>query len=118
MISLQLYIEGQQVELHDNESVVLKQSIKDVQDLEKVFTDYTRTFNVPASTVNNKIFKHFYNFNIKGFDARSKKPATLELNYTPFKIGNIKLEGVQMQDNKPVNYRLTFFGNMTSLKVW
>ena len=51
MISLQLYIEGQQVELHDNESVVLKQSIKDVQDLEKVFTDYTRTFNVPASTV-------------------------------------------------------------------
>ena len=116
MISLQLYIEGQQVELHDNESVVLKQSIKDVQDLEKVFTDYTRTFNVPASTVNNKIFKHFYNFNIKGFDARSKKPATLELNYTPFKIGNIKLEGVQMQDNKPVNYRLTFFGNMTSLK--
>ena len=116
MISLQLYIEGQQVELHDNESVVLKQSIKDVQDLEKVFTDYTRTFNVPASTVNNKIFKHFYNFNIKGFDARSKKPATLELNYTPFKIGNIKLEGVQMQDNKPVNYRLTFFGNMSSLK--
>ena len=116
MISLQLYIEGQQVELHDNESVVLKQSIKDVQDLEKVFTDYTRTFNVPASTVNNKIFKHFYNFNIKGFDARSKKPSTLELNYTPFKIGNIKLEGVQMQDNKPVNYRITFFGNMSSLK--
>jgi len=116
MISLQLYIEGQQVELHDNESVVLKQSIKDVQDLEKVFTDYTRTFNVPASTVNNKIFKHFYNFNVKGFDARSKKPSTLELNYTPFKIGNIKLEGVQMQDNKPVNYRITFFGNMSSLK--
>jgi len=116
MISLQLYIEGQQVELHDNESVVLKQSIKDVQDLDKVFTDYTRTFNVPASTVNNKIFKHFYNFNIKGFDARSKKPSTLELNYTPFKIGNIKLEGVQMQDNKPVNYRITFFGNMSSLK--
>ena len=116
MISLQLYIDGQQVELHDNESVVLKQSIKDVQDLEKVFTDYTRTFNVPASTVNNKIFKHFYNFNIKGFDARSKKPSTLELNYTPFKVGNIKLEGVQMQDNKPVNYRLTFFGNMSSLK--
>ena len=116
MIQLQLYIEGQQVELHDNESVVLKQSLKDVQDLEKVFTDYTRTFNVPASRVNNKLFKHFYNFNIQGFDARSKKPATLELNYAPFKVGNIKLEGVQMKDNKPVNYRITFFGNMSSLK--
>ena len=116
MIQLQLYIEGQQVELHDNESVVLKQTLKDVQDLEKVFTDYTRTFNVPASRVNNKLFKHFYNFNIQGFDARSKKAATLELNYAPFKVGNIKLEGVQMKDNIPVNYRITFFGNMTSLK--
>ena len=116
MISLQLYIEGQEVELHDNESVILKQSLKDVQDIEKVFTDYTRTFNVPASRINNKLFKHFYNFNIQGFDARSKKPATLELNYAPFKVGNIKLEGVQMQNNKPVNYRITFFGNMSSLK--
>ena len=116
MISLQLYIEGQQVELHDNESVILKQTLKDVQDLEKVFTDYTRTFNVPASRVNNKLFKHAYNFNIQGFDARSKKPATLQLNYAPFKVGNIKLEGVQMKDNVPINYRITFFGNMTSLK--
>lgn len=116
MIQLQLYIEGQQVELHDNESVVLKQTLKDVQDIQKVFTDYTRTFNVPASRVNNKLFKHFYNFNIQGFDARSKKPATLELNYAPFKVGNIKLESVQMKDNLPVNYRITFFGNMTSLK--
>tara|TARA_R110000803_G_scaffold183399_1_gene245740 strand:+ start:1536 stop:3677 length:2142 start_codon:yes stop_codon:yes gene_type:complete len=116
MISLQLYIEGHQVELHENESVVLKQTLKDVQDLEKVFTDYTRTFNVPASRVNNILFKHAYNFNIQGFDARSKKPATLHLNYAPFKVGNIKLEGVQMKDNVPINYRITFFGNMTSLK--
>jgi hypothetical protein len=116
MISLQLYIEGEQVELHDNESVILKQSLKDVQDIQKIFTDYSRTFNVPASRVNNKLFKHFYNFNIQGFDARSKKPATLELNYAPFKVGNIKLEGVQMQNNKPVNYRVTFFGNTSSLK--
>lgn len=116
MIALQLYIEGQEVELHDNESVVLKQSIQDVKSLDKVFTDFTRTFNVPASTVNNKLFKHFYNFNIKGFDARHKQDATLTINYKPFKTGKIKLEGVQMQDNRPVNYRVTFYGSLVSLK--
>ena len=63
MTELQLYIEGQEVELHDNESVVLKQALQDVRGLDKVYTDFTRTFNVPASTVNNKLFKHFYNFN-------------------------------------------------------
>ena len=116
MTELQLYIEGQEVELHDNESVVLKQALQDVRSLDKVFTDFTRTFNVPASTVNNKLFKHFYNFNIIGFDARHKQEATLNLNYKPFKKGKIKLEGVQMKDNQPVNYRLTFYGSLVSLK--
>ena len=116
MTELQLYIEGQEVELHDNESVVLKQALQDVRSLDKVFTDFTRTFNVPASKVNNKIFKHFYNFNIVGFDARHKQDAELNLNYKPFKKGKIKLEGVQMKDNQPLNYRLTFYGSLVSLK--
>lgn len=116
MISLQLYIEGEQVELHDNESVVLNQSIQDVRDISKVFTDFTRTFNVPASKTNNKIFKHFYNYNITGFDARNKKDAVLYLNYKTFRSGKIKLEGVQLQNNKPTNYRLTFYGNTIELK--
>jgi hypothetical protein len=116
MIALQLYIEGEQVELHDDESVVLNQSIQDVRDIKKVFTDFTRTFNVPASKTNNKIFKHYYNFDISGFDARNKKNASLYLNYKTFKTGKIKLEGVQLKNNKPVNYRLTFYGNTIELK--
>jgi len=116
MIALQLYIEGQEVELHDNESVVLNQSIQDVRDISKVFTDFTRTFNVPASKRNNKIFKHFYNFNITGFDARNKKNANLYLNYKTFRSGKIKLEGVQLKNNKPTNYRVTFYGNTIELK--
>ena len=114
--SLQLYIEDQQVELHDDESVNLTQSIQNVRDIKKIFSDFTQTFNVPASKVNNKIFKHFHNFNIDGFDARTKKDAVLNLNYKPFKKGKVKFEGVQMNNNKPVNYRLTFFGDTITMK--
>lgn len=114
-LQLQLYIEGQPVELHDNESVVLRQSIQDVRDIKKIFTDFTKTFNVPASKNNNKIFKHFYNSSIEGFDARNKKTAQLHLNYNFFKNGKIRLEGVQMANNKPVNYRITFFGETINL---
>lgn len=116
MIQLQLYIEGEQVELHDNESVTLTQSLQDVLDLQKIFTDFSRTFNVPASKVNNKIFKHFYDPSIQGFDARTKKKSELYLNYKPFKIGRIKLESVQMKNNSPINYRITFFGKTIELK--
>ena len=73
MIQLQLYVEGQEVELFQDESITLNQSIQDVRDISKIFTEFTQTFSIPASFVNNKIFKHFYNHEIlNGFDARKK----------------------------------------------
>ena len=56
---IQLYIEWQRVELFKDESVVLTQSIQNVRDIQKVFTDYSKTFTIPATKENNKIFKHY-----------------------------------------------------------
>ena len=117
MQSIQLYIEGQRVDMFKDESVSITQSIQNVKDIAKVFTEFTKTFTLPASKTNNKIFKHYYNFDITGgFDARTKKDATLELNHLPFKKGKIKLEGVDLQNRKPKSYRITFFGNTVTLK--
>lgn len=115
MLQIQLYVDGQEVELYKDESVTLTQSIQDILDIEKVFTDYSKTFNVPASKSNNKLFKHFYNYHIDGFDARNKKAAQLHLNYKEFKKGFIKLEGAQLKNNEPQSYKLTFFGNTVTL---
>tara|TARA_B110000879_G_scaffold45398_1_gene64114 strand:+ start:12989 stop:16279 length:3291 start_codon:yes stop_codon:yes gene_type:complete len=125
MIALQLYVEGQQVEMFDDETVTLSQSIQDVKAIDKIFTEFTQTFSIPASKVNNKIFKHFYNSdivdnddnpNVNSFDGRKKIDAELYLNYKPFKKGKIKLEGSTLKLNKPNTYRLTFFGNTVNLK--
>lgn len=126
MLQLQLFIEGKEVELYKDESISLTQSIQDIKDISKVFTDFTKTFNVPASKNNNKIFKHFYDFNIRSyntntnqfehFDARKKKEAKIFLNHKPFKGGKIKFEGVQLKNNEPHTYKITFFGNTVNLK--
>ena len=82
-----------------------------------MFTTFSREFTVPASKANNKIFKHYYNYDVVGgFDARSRVDATIELNFLPFRKGKIKLNGVDMRDNKPYAYRLTFFGSVVELK--
>jgi len=113
----QLYIEGQRVDMFNDIGVTITDTIKDVRDVNKVFTEYSQTFSLPASKTNNKIFKHYYNNDIlDGFDARIRVPAELELNSIPFKTGYIKLEGVDLRDNKPHTYRITFFGNTISLK--
>ena len=117
MRKLQLYIKGQRVDLFKDESVSLTQTIKNVKDLKKVFTEFTQTFSVPASSVNNKIFEHYYNFNISGgFDARKKQTARIELNDLPFKDGKIALQGVELKNNLAHTYKITFFGNTVDLK--
>lgn len=117
MQNIQLYIEGNRMDMFKDESVSLTQTIQNVKDIAKVFTNFTKTFSLPASKDNNKVFEHYYNFNITdGFDARVKKSATIELNYFPFEKGKIKLEGVDMRDNKPYAYRVTFFGDTVDLK--
>jgi len=117
MQKVEVYIEGQRAEMFNDVGVTITDTIKDVRDVNKVFTEYSQTFSLPASKTNNKIFKHYYNNDIVGgFDARIRVPAKLELNSIPFKTGYIKLEGVDLRGNKAHTYRITFFGNTISLK--
>ena len=117
MQTIELYIEGQRVDMFKDESVSLTQSIQNIKDISKVFTDFSKTFTLPASKTNNKIFKHYYNFDIEnGFDARTKKDAIIELNHLPFRNGKIKLEGVDLKNNVAHTYKITFFGSTIVLK--
>jgi hypothetical protein len=114
---IQLYVEGQRLDLFEDESLQITSSIQDVRDISKVFTDYSQFFSVKASRNNNLIFKHFHDNNItNGFDARKKVDAVIEVNHQTFRKGKIRLDGVQMKNNRAYAYKLTFFGNTVSLK--
>ncbi len=117
MQKLQLYISGTRVDLFKDESVSMTQSIQNVKDLSKIFTEFTQSFTIPASKTNNILFKHYYNFDITGgFDARNKVAGEIQLNDIPFKTGYVKLEGVEMKKNKAYAYKVTFFGDTVNLK--
>lgn len=127
-MQLQLYLTKassyDQIELFDFEGIELVQSIQDVRDIAKVFAEFTRTFTVPASRTNNRAFKHFYNPDIGreknpednlNFDATRRLNAELHLNYLLFKKGRLQLDAVNMKDNKPYSYTVTFFGDTVKL---
>ena len=112
-----LYIEDTIVDLFNDETISLTQTIQNVRDIEKIFTPFSKSFTIPASKTNNKLFKHYYNFDIvDGFDARKKVSAKIELNYMPFQEGKIQLQGVDMRNNKPYAYKVVFYGNTINLK--
>lgn len=117
MQRVQVYIGSERLELFKDETISITQSIQNIKDISKVFTSFTQTFSVPASPNNNKIFKHYYNYNItNGFDARQKSSASIELNFIPWKKGFIALNGVNLKENKPHAYRITFYGETINFK--
>jgi hypothetical protein len=80
MQKLQLYISDTRIDLFKDETVSITQTIKNIRDISKLFTEFTQSFTVPASKTNNKIFKHYYNFDITigAFDARNKVASEIE----------------------------------------
>lgn len=123
MREVQIYIQESEaseelsrIDLFDDENIEITSTIQDVKDIAKVFTDFSRSFAVPASASNNSLFKHFYNFNIEdGYDARKYRKAEIYINHSLYKRGRIALNGTQMKNNKPNSYNLTFFGNLVTL---
>lgn len=117
MQKVQIYVGSERLELFKDETVSITQSIQNIKDISKIFTEFTQSFTVPASPTNNKIFTHYYNYNIVGgFDARRKVSSSIELNYLPWKNGFIALNGVDLKNNKPYAYRITFYGETVNLK--
>ena len=122
-INLITDIDYQRLDLFEDEQISLTQTIQDIRDIEKVFTDFSKSFSLPASSKNNLLFRHYYRSDIVEdrvadsiFNANSKLRAILELNYKRFKSGYIVLNGVKLKNNQPDSYNITFFGETVTLK--
>ena len=111
-----LFIENQKLDLFGDENIQITSAVADISDITKNLTDYSRDFTVPASSVNNRIFKHYYNATIDNtFDARVKANASIYLNGVLFRSGKIQLNRVQIKKGNPSSYTLFFFGNLLDL---
>lgn len=107
----------QQAELFGDENITITSKIQDVRDIGAVFTDFSQSFSLPASKTNNKIFKHWYNYNIDdGFDTRIKVDALIEIDHLPFRRGKLALRNVKLKDNQASSYSVVFYGNTVKLK--
>lgn len=114
---LKLYIGEDILDLFQDESIELNSSIANVNDISKNTTDYAKSFTVPASHNNNRIFKHYYDANIdNAFDARVKISGRIEFDGLPFRTGKWSLEKVILKQGKPSSYSINFVGNLVSLK--
>ena len=115
--NVELYIQGQKADLFDFEDINITNSIKDIKDIGRVFTDYTQDFTIPASKANNKILRHYYNFDLlDSFDARIKVDATIKVSGSDYREGKLTLMGSTLKKGMPYSYKVVFYGKSVSLK--
>ena len=106
-----------QIELFKDEKINTSLSTQNIADISKIYTDFTQSFTVPCSPINNAIFKHFYNGDLDvAEDFGVRRNAYIEIDYTPFRSGRIQLEDSVLTNNRPEFYTITFYGDILSLK--
>lgn len=115
--SVTIYIEGQRIELFNDETINVTSSIQNVQDLSKTYTDFSQGFTVPASSHNNAIFEHWYQSDVSATtDPNLRKDGFIEIDLTTFRKGKIQLDGAVITNGKPSAYKITFYGEGVTLK--
>ena len=104
------------LDMFADEGISIKSVVKDMNDPKKLFTDFSRSFTVPASKQNNKIFKHYYNIEIQNsVDSRELIPAKILMNNSTYKTGNIRVEGARIVNGIATQYKVTFIGKLSEL---
>lgn len=115
------------LELFNDEKIELTSSVQNIQDISKVYTDFTQSFTVPASTNNNSILHHFYQSDVDVEQTTGSNPqnkwnfnfrirAKIEIDLVPFRNGTIMMEKANIKNGSVDSYTITFYGDLTSLK--
>jgi hypothetical protein len=114
---VRVFVEGQELDLFNDEQIQVTSAVQDVYDISKTKTDISQSFTVPGSSKNNQIFEHFYENAVDGtLDYGLRRDGYIEIDLTTFRKGRISLEKANLTNGKIENYTITFYGELTSLK--
>ena len=122
MRQVDIYIEVttgnyEKLELFKDEEIQINSSIQNIQDLAKVYTDFTQSFTIPSSPHNNRLFEHFYETDVNAnLNPNIRRNAFIEIGTIPFRSGKISIESSNVVKGRVESYSITFYGDLTSLK--
>ena len=113
---VQVYIEGQRLELFNDEQIQVTSTQQNVADISKTYTDFSQSFTIPASPYNNAILQHFYQSDVDStIDHNIRRTAFIEIDLTFFRRGKIQIDKAQLKNGQAESYSLSFYGDGKTL---
>jgi len=100
-----------ELDLYKDEPIKITLSAEEITDLPRVNSAFSRSFRVPATQNNSKVFKWWYEVNTIDFDVTQRVKAELYSDGLFYKSGHIRINSAYVNgtaDN--IDLELVFFG--------
>lgn len=104
------------LDLYKDESVLMKYTTKDLQDISKVFAPYSTNFTFPATEKNVKAFGFFGNTDVIKVNTENKFYCKTYTNGILSNTGFLQLSSLKYKKGKPSDFTGSFTTTMTNLK--
>jgi hypothetical protein len=113
---LRLTIDGNEIELYENEPVNLSYQFSNLQEINASSSSFSQTFRVPLTKKNQDYFGPVNEFGlIPDWDPKTKVDAELSYNTIPVMRGFVQVKAIYVQKGKYADVELVFFGETANL---
>lgn len=126
MNNVRLACGGQIVDLPTDFGILINKSIADIREPESRLSDWSKTFTLPGTKRNNKLFSHLFDLNLSirnttttnfspDFNPNLKASAALYVDEITQIEGFIRLLNINVTDRHQIEYECTMHGQLADL---
>jgi len=122
---MRLFIEGRQVDLSENEVLQVTREIADIREPAQRSSDWSRTFRIPGTSANNKLFGHIFDVNQEqlnngtqfapDFNPNKKAVALVTVNEVEQLRGFVRLLNISVVRKGQIEYEVSVHGEVADL---
>ena len=126
MNNVRLVCGGVSVDLPSDFGILINKSIADIREPESRSSDWSKTFTLPGTKANNKLFTHLFDLNLSirntsatnfnpDFNPNLKADALLQVDEVTQIQGFIRLLGIKVNDINQIEYECSMHGQLADL---
>ena len=126
MNNVRLVCGGYSVDLPSDFGIQINKSIADIREPESRSSDWTKTFTLPGTKTNNKLFTHLFDLNLSirnttstnfspDFNPNLKADALLTVDEVTQIEGFIRLLSIKVNDLNQIEYECSMHGELADL---
>ena len=108
---IHLYIDGEELDLSGNSTVLFNYAVKDLQNPTVVRNTFSKKITVPGTPKNNRIFGSIWNLEGGTYNAGRKAPFTVFVDDEVYETGYAKLDGISRKWNT-TTYEVSLYGGL------